>query len=74
MFFPQNVNFPGCTLPETKSSPLKIGHPKRKLVLQPSIFRFKMAKYSQGVCFFRYLFQIALARKNSDGLVPVSTT
>ena len=28
-----------CTLPETHSSPLKIGHPKRKLVFQPSIFR-----------------------------------
>jgi len=26
-------------LPETHSSPLKIGHPKRKLVFQPSIFR-----------------------------------
>ena len=26
------------TLPETNSSPLKIGHPKRKLVFQPSIF------------------------------------
>ena len=27
------------TLPKTNSSPLKIGHPKRKLVFQPSIFR-----------------------------------
>ena len=27
------------TLPETNSSPLKIGHPKRKVVFQPSIFR-----------------------------------
>ena len=27
------------TLPETNSSHLKIGHPKRKLVFQPSIFR-----------------------------------
>ena len=27
------------TLPETNSSPLKIGHPNRKLVFQPSIFR-----------------------------------
>ena len=26
------------TLPESNSSPLKIGHPKRKLVFQPSIF------------------------------------
>ena len=28
-----------CTLPETNSSPLKIGLPKRKLVFQSSIFR-----------------------------------
>ncbi len=27
------------TLPKTNSSPLKIGHPKRKLGFQPSIFR-----------------------------------
>ena len=27
------------TLPETNSSPLKIGHPKRKVVFQPWIFR-----------------------------------
>ena len=27
------------TLPETNGSPLKIGHPKRKLVFQPSISR-----------------------------------
>ena len=27
------------TLPKTNSSPLKIGHPKRKLVFQSSIFR-----------------------------------
>ena len=30
---------PSVTLPETNSSPLKIGHPKRKLLFQPSIFR-----------------------------------
>ena len=27
------------TLPETNSLPLKIGHPKRKVVFQPYIFR-----------------------------------
>ena len=32
-------NHPLFTLPETNSSPLKIGHPKRKLVFQTSIFR-----------------------------------
>ena len=31
----------GYTLLETNSSPLKIGHPKRKLVFQPSTFRCK---------------------------------
>ena len=39
----KNLSFMGTykqvTLPETNSSPLKIGHPKRKLVFQPSIFR-----------------------------------
>ena len=29
----------GGTLPETNGSPPKIGHPKRKLIFQPSIFR-----------------------------------
>ncbi len=32
-------NGPMPTLTETNSSPLKIGHPKRKVVFQPSIFR-----------------------------------
>ncbi len=32
-------NLTVTTLPETNSSPLKIGHPKRKPVFQPSIFR-----------------------------------
>ena len=27
------------TLPETNSSPLKLGHPKRQFIFQPSIFR-----------------------------------
>ncbi len=31
------------TLPETNSSHLKMGHPKRKVVFQPSIFRCKLA-------------------------------
>ena len=30
------------TLPETNSSPLKIGHPKRKVVFQSSIFRCEL--------------------------------
>ena len=33
------IFFRRSTLPETNSSPLKIGHLKRKLVFQPSIFR-----------------------------------
>ena len=35
-FYCSNIISP---LPETNSSPLKKGHPKRKLVFQPSIFR-----------------------------------
>ncbi len=31
-----------ATLPKTNSSPLKIGHPKRKLRFQPSIFRCEL--------------------------------
>ena len=37
------------TLPETNSSPLKIGHPKRKLVFQPSIFRGHVS-FREGRC------------------------
>ena len=53
--------FRNGTLPKTNSSPLKIGHPKRKLVFQPSIFRchvsfregrslYSMAQYG---CYFQ---------------------
>ena len=37
------------TLPETNSSPLKIGHPKRKLVFQPSIFQVLLLLVSGSV-------------------------
>ena len=37
--FPRKKTKLKITLPETNSLPLKIGHPKRKLVFQPSIFR-----------------------------------
>ena len=37
------------TLPETNSSPLKIGHPKRKLVFQPSIFRCENVSFREGI-------------------------
>ena len=33
----------GTTLPETNSSPLKVGLPQRKLVFQPSIFRYHVS-------------------------------
>ena len=36
------------TLPETNSSPLKIGHPQRKLVFQPSIFRGEDVSFREG--------------------------
>ena len=35
----KNGDFRHVTLPETNSSPLKIGIPNRKVVFQPSIFR-----------------------------------
>ena len=49
-------NFFVATLPKTNSSPLKIGHPKRKLVFQPSIFRchvsFREGSYYGDALFF----------------------
>ena len=38
-----NKNHEYRTIPETKSLPMKIGHSKRKLIFQPSIFRCKLA-------------------------------
>ena len=35
----RSASFLIITLPKTNSSPLKIGHPRRKVVFQPSIFR-----------------------------------
>ena len=35
------------TLPETNSSPLKIGHPKRKVAFQPFIFRGENASFRE---------------------------
>ncbi len=43
--FEQNL---ANTLPKTNSSPLKIGHPKRKLVFQPSIFRCENVSFREG--------------------------
>ena len=37
--YPTSEHFVADTLPETNSSPLKIGLPNRKVVFQPSIFR-----------------------------------
>ena len=51
------------TLPTTSSSPLKMGHPKRKLVFQPSIFRCKrLVCFREGiplvfVCFLSHLWR-----------------
>ena len=46
----------GATLPEPNSSSLKIGHPKRKLEFQPSIFRGELlvlgSVFSDGFRFF----------------------
>ena len=46
--------FPKITLPKTNSSPLKIGHPKRELVIQPSIFGCYVS-FREGICFFLLL-------------------
>ena len=44
-----------CTLPETNSSHLKIGLPKRKLIFQPQWFRCYVS-FREGIPFF--LFQL----------------
>ena len=52
------------TPPKTKSSPLKIGYPKRKLVFQPSIFRGYVS-FREGieiVLFTRYLLWTCLPK------------
>ena len=41
-------NTPSPTLPETNTLHLKIGHPKRKLVFQPSIFRCENVSFREG--------------------------
>ena len=41
------------TLRETNSLPLKIGHPKRKLVFQPSIFRCHVS-FREGVIYWHF--------------------
>ena len=47
-FFRFHVELQGCTLPQTNSSPLKIGHFKRKRVFQPSIFRCELLNFRPG--------------------------
>ena len=42
------LNFFEFALPKTNSSPLKIGHPRRKLVFQPSIFRGENVSFREG--------------------------
>ena len=37
------------TLPKTSSLHLKIGHPKRKLIFQPSIFRCENVSFREGI-------------------------
>ena len=41
-----------CTLPETNSSPLKIGLPNRKVVFQPSIFR-SYVSFREGIWYIK---------------------
>ena len=46
------------TLPETNSSPLKIGLPKRKIVFQPSIFRCELLVSGRVTISWYYLYKI----------------
>ena len=44
----RKINVHKCTLPKTNSSPLKIGHPKRKFIFQPLIFRCENVSFREG--------------------------
>ncbi len=47
------ANYLKGTLPETNSSPLRISHPNRKVVFQPSIFRGYVS-FREGNYYWRY--------------------
>ncbi len=46
-----NLSLDQIWLPRTNELPLKIGHPRRKLVFQPSIFRCENASLREGYNF-----------------------
>ena len=50
--------FTVSTLPETNSSHLKIGHPKRKIVFQPSIFRGYVSS-REGIYIYTYRYPVS---------------
>ena len=54
------------TLPETNSSPLKIGFPKRKVVFQPSIFRGELLVWGRVCCPRIFPLKIALLIDSPD--------
>ena len=53
------------TLPETNSSPLKIGHPQGKLVFQPSIFRCENVSLPECSCVVLFFCGITLPPSSS---------
>ena len=55
------------TLPETNSSPLKIGLPNRKVVFQPSIFRDELL-VSGSVSMFQFFFGTKLRKESQSWL------
>ena len=64
------------TLPETNSLPLKIGHPKRKPVFQPSTFRCYDSFREGNVVFWgpsRQRSSLTAAKKNTAASVSITT-
>ena len=57
------------TLPETNSSHLKIGHPKRKLIFQPSIFGCELLV--SGRVMYEHMFFFQGRRYMNGNLIPI---
>ena len=54
-------NLRAGTLPETNSSPLKLGLPNRKVVLKPSVFRGYVS-FREGRSYSFHLFWLIICR------------
>ena len=73
MAFPASWN--NFTLPETNSSPLKIGLPKRNIVFQPSIFRCELLVLgSVSFCILVVVCEIALAGPKKGSFIRAFPT